>query len=125
MLGLDRGWRHVPLAGRRFLLGSRARCCSAGTAVIADPIHDGSVADHGRAVNVANVGSAHIVDGLVVVVLSSSPIAAIVAGTGISETIGNPAVEADNGTPVAGMPVIQPVVKSPVTGRPQQARFGG
>jgi len=125
MLDLFRGWRHVPLADRCFLFGSRARRCSAGTAVIADAIYRGRVVDYGCAVNVVNVGDVHIVDGLVVVELPSSPIAAIVTATRIPVAIGNATVEADDRTPVAGMPVVQPVVKRPVTGRPKQAGFGG
>jgi hypothetical protein len=80
---LFRGWRHLPLADRCFLFGSRARHCSARTAVIADAIYRGHVVDYGCAVNVVNVGDVHVVDGLVVVKLPSSPIAAIVAATGI------------------------------------------
>src|SRR5216684_1708137 len=106
MLHLFRGWRHVPLADRCFLFGSRARRCSAGTAVIADAIYRGRVVDHGCAVNVVNVGDVHIVDGLVVVELPSSPIAAIVTATGIPVAIGNATVEADDRTPVAWHPNI-------------------
>ncbi len=125
MLHLVRGWRHLPLAGRCLLFGSWACRCSAGTAVIANAIYRGRVVDYGCVVNVVNVGDVHIVDGLVVVELPSSPIAAIVTATGIPVAIGNATVEADDRTPVAGMPVVQLVVKRPVTGRPKQAGFGG
>ena len=107
------------------LFGSRACRGSAGTAVIADAINHGRVVDYGCAVNVVNVGDVHVADGLVVVELPSSPIAAIVAATGIPIAIGNATIEADDRTPVARMPIVQLVVKCPVTGRPKQTRCGG
>src|SRR5439155_6160355 len=125
MLPLFRGWRHLPLAGCCLLFGSRPCCYSPGTAVIANAIYRGRVVDYGCVVNVVNVGDVHVVDGLVVVELPSSPIAAIVAATGIPVAIGNATIEADDRTPVAGMPVVQRVVKRPVPGRPKQAGFGG
>ena len=80
------------------LFGSRPCCYSAGTAVIAHAIYRGRVVDYGCVVNVVNVGDVHVVGGLVVVELPSSPIAAIVAATGIPVTIGNATIEADDRT---------------------------
>jgi hypothetical protein len=70
-------------------------------------------------------GNVNVADGLIVEEMSVSPITAIVASSGISETVIDAAVVADNRTPVAGMPVVSRAFKSPVTGRPQQVRFGG
>ena len=85
------------MAGCCLLFASGPCCCSPGTAVIADAIYRG-VVHYGGVVNVVNVGDVHVVNALVVVELPSSPIAAIVAATGIPVTIGNATIEADDRT---------------------------
>src|SRR5215469_2068539 len=125
MLYLCRAWRQMSLAGGCVLFGGWARHCSTGTSVIADAVHGAGVFDYSRVVNIVNVGDVHIVDGLVVIELPSSPITAVVAGTGISVAVGDPTVVTDDRRPVAGMPVVQSVVKGPVTRRPKQFGLGG
>jgi hypothetical protein len=125
MLHLGRGWWYLSLVGRCFLFAGWPRRGSAGAAVIADAVYGASVVDYRFVVNVVNVADVHIIDSLVVIELPSSPITAIVAVTGIAITIVNPTVVADDRTPVAGIPIVQPVIKRPVTRCPEQTLFGG
>jgi hypothetical protein len=115
----------VPLASRCFLFTCRTCRRSAGTSVKAHAIYGGGGVYYGCRVNVANVRDVNIVDGLVVIELICSPISAIVAAAGITVSVLNAAIIADDWAPVAGMPIVQSVVKSPVSRRPELARFRG
>jgi hypothetical protein len=115
----------MPPASSGFLFRGRTHPCSAGTAVIADAAQGKVGFDHGRPVNIMYPANVYVVDGPIVEEMSVSPITAIVASPGISETVVDAAVVADNRTPVAGMPVVSRALIIPVTGSPQQVRFGG
>ena len=96
---------------------------SARTAVEADAIDRGVVIDDGGVVSVVNVGHVDVGDGAIVVVVSTAPVAAEEANAGIAKTVINAAVEADDWSPVAGVPKINTFGKSPVSRSPEQARF--
>jgi len=98
---------------------------AAGTAVEADARDVTLIYDDALFVDVVNHGHVHIGDGAVVEVEASAPVAAQEANTGIAKAIVNAAVEADPWSPVAGVPKIGTLGKSPVARSPEQAGFRG
>src|SRR5205823_4155146 len=98
---------------------------AAGTAVEADARDVTLIYDDALFVDVVNHGHVHIGDGAVVEVVASAPVAAQEANTGIAKAIVNAAVEADPWSPVAGVPKIGTLGKSPVARSPEQAGFRG
>jgi hypothetical protein len=95
--------------GELALRGSRTDAAAA--AVVADAgivVHD-----HGAVVDVGDVGGVDVVDRAVVHEAVMVPVAAVVAGTGISVAGGNAAVEADMRAPVAGVPAIEAAEEAP------------
>jgi len=96
---------------------------AAGTAVEADASDVTLIYDDALFVDVVNHGHIHIGDGAVVEIVAPAPVAAQEAGAGIAKAIVNAAVEADPWSPVAGVPKIGTLGKSPVARSPEQARF--
>ncbi len=124
MLGLHRGRGDVALAQGSFLSSIGARVDSAVATVIGDAIY-GHVVHYGPVVNIVNVSYVHAIDGLVVIEITTTPVSALVAVTGITEAVVDAAIEADVRTPVSGMPDEGRTAPSPIARCPQKADLGG
>ncbi len=121
VLDLRCGHRYAPVASRKL------RCCRSSihavrATVKADPIAVVLI-HHVPGVNVVNNRGVHVRDARVVEILATSPVTAIEAGPGITESIGNATVEADYWTPVTGVPGVEPIGKFPVPGSPQKTHL--
>jgi hypothetical protein len=122
MLGLRRRRPRVLLVRRCLFRRAGAGVSSAVAAVIAHPV--GRVVDNGLVVNVVNVRHVHVIYRSVVLEGSVIPISAFIAGTAIAVAVVDAAIKADMRTPVAFIPGIGIAAPAPITGSPEQARFG-
>ena len=87
--------------------------------------HMGVVVVHDRAViDVVHYSDVDVVDGAVVVVVASPPIAALVAVANVAEAVINPAIIADVLAPVAGVKAVGVIPVAPVAGGPERALVG-
>jgi len=123
MLRLHRGWGRVSLSSRGLFPCGWAGADSTAAAVIADMV-DRGVVDYGLVVNVVNVRDVHVIHRAVVVEGSVVPISAFVADATIAETVIDATVKAYLGTPVSVIPGKGVAAPTPITGSPEQARFG-
>jgi hypothetical protein len=89
------------------------------SAVEADSIGGAFVNDR-RLVNVVNNGLIDVRHSGVVEVVVASPVAAIKPATGIAESIVNATVEPNCWAPIADVPHVEAVRKSPISRRPKQ-----
>lgn len=110
----------MALAGGLFLSGSRARVHAAPT-IEADVIIAGA---DGCVVGVVHYVDAYVCDGAVVIEVVAAPVTARVADAGVAEPIINAAVEADLGSPVAGVPAIETPSECPIAGSPEESDCG-
>jgi hypothetical protein len=92
-------------------------------AVVADAVVH-VVVDHRGVVDVGDVGGVDVVDRAVVHEAVLVPVAAVVAGAGVSIAIGNATVEAYVRAPVAGVKAIGSAREAPPAGCPQRAGVG-
>jgi len=83
------------------------------------------VYDGGPVIDVGDVCDIHIRHRPVVEKFAAAPFAAGEAFAEVSETVINAAVESDMRTPIAGIPNIEAIVPTPVSGGPQKAYFRG
>jgi hypothetical protein len=99
---------------------------TAAAAVVGDAIviAAGAVDDYSAVINVGDAGDVDAVDGAVVVEVMSSPIAAVIPGTGIAEAIRNAAIEAYVLAPVAAMEEIAATIETPVGRSPERSVVG-
>jgi hypothetical protein len=88
------------------------------SAVEADAIGGFALVDHIGVVNVMNDGSVHVRDARVIEVLVASPVASIEAGARVTEPIVNATVEAHRWSPIANVPDVEAISKSPIPRRP-------
>lgn len=107
-----------------FLSSIGARVDSAIAAVIADAIH-GGVVHHGGVIGVMDVSYVHLIDGPVVIKITTAPVSARVAVTGITEAVVDATVEAYRRAPVSDVPDEGRTSPSPIAWRPQKADLGG
>lgn len=75
-------------------------------------------------IDIRDAGDIDAVDGAVVVEVISVPIAAVIAVTGVAESIVDTAVEADVQAPEAAMKAVAAAVEAPVTGGPERTVVG-
>src|SRR5467141_1327524 len=122
MLGLSGYGRDMPLMFRSLFLPRRTCIDTTAAAVVADAIH-GPVVDHGRVVNVVNVGYVHVVHRTVVEKPVVLPTPAFVAIPKIPETIIDRAVETDSRTPIAFMEQKSVAAPAPITRCPEETGF--
>jgi hypothetical protein len=81
--------------------------------------------DHGAVyVDIGDVNCVYVHDRGVVEEMALAPFAAAEALAAISKAIVDSAVKADMRPPVTAVPNVEAVVPSPISGSPQQARFG-
>src|SRR5215831_1715187 len=106
----------------RFFLRCWTSSYSTCTSVITDIVHRGVIHDDGLVVHVRNVPD--VVHRSVVEEGAAIPIPALVAETFIPETVNNAAVEAHVRTPIALVKNIDAISPAPITGRPEESRFG-
>lgn len=81
---------------------------TAASAVVTDAI-DRNLVDHGLVIDVRDTAVAEVVDGTVVIEDVMPPVTAVIAGTGITVTVIDAAVEADLRSPVAGIENVEAV----------------
>jgi hypothetical protein len=102
-----------------FFLRGRSRNSPARATVEADTSYS-HIVDDGFVIDVGDVHATEIVHGRVVAEDAVSPVAALVAGAHIAETVIDAAVESDMRPPVSGVPNIKAVPPAPIPGRPEQ-----
>src|SRR5208282_316813 len=117
LLLLRRRRRKVPRLCRARLSGGRPRLNAVAAAVVAHPV-DGDVVDDRPVVDIGDVGGADIDHRLVVIKAAALPIAALKAPADVTIAVAHAAVEADQRTPVAAMPVKDPACAAPVPRSP-------
>jgi hypothetical protein len=124
VLRLLRGHRGmVLLSGGKFCC-SRPCLHTVRPAVKADTI-DGPVGiDHISRVSVMNDRGVHVRDTRIVEIPAASPVTAIESRAGITESVVNASVEADDWTPVTRVPGIGAIYETPVARSPKQTGFG-
>jgi hypothetical protein len=122
MLHLRRDRSAVRFVGPGLLL-LRGTCrYSALTAVVG---HVGMIVyDHGLVIDIRDVGDIHVSHRPVIEEFAAAPFAAREAFAEVSEAVINAAIESDVRAPIAGIPKIDAIVPSPVSGGPQIAHFG-
>lgn len=120
MLQLLAGGCHVLFAGVMLFLRRGGGGDATGTAVVAHALCVGF--DGSRLlIGVVDVADVHLGDGAVVVVVIASPVAAHEAVAEVAVAVGDAAVEADVGAPVAGMPPPKTSSPAPIARRPEDA----
>src|SRR5579864_1131375 len=122
MLSLSTYWRDVSLTLRSLFLPRRARVDPTIAAVVADPVH-GGVVDHGRVVNIVNVGHVHIVHGTVVEKPVVVPTSAFISVAEVAEAIVDSAIETDSRTPIAFMEQKSVAAPAPIARGPEETGF--
>ena len=124
MPGLHRRGSDVAPAQGGFLSSIGARVDSAIATVIGDAIH-GDIVHYGPVVNIVNVGYVHAIYVLVVIEITTAPVSAVVAITGITEAVVDAAIEAYRSGPsirhARGRPN-RPIPNSPAS---TESRLGG
>jgi len=108
----------VSLSGHGALRRSWSSVHAVWSAVEADAIGGFTLVDHICVVNVMDDGSIHVRDARVIEILVASPVASIEAGARVTEPIVNATVEAHRGPPVANVPDVEAISKSPIPRRP-------
>src|SRR5271155_5840566 len=114
--------RSVSRASERFLRRCGPRADSAVSAVIADVA--GCVDAHSLVVSVAKVPATEIVHRPVVAELIVAPVAPLVPGATVAESVIHAAVKADFTAPIPATPGIRAIVPSPIARSPEQAFAG-
>jgi hypothetical protein len=69
-------------------------------------------------VNVMNDRCVYVRNAGVIEVSIATPVSAIESVTGVTKSVVNAPVKANDGTPIPGMPGIETVSKTPIAGRP-------
>ena len=103
MPGLHRRGSDVAPAQGSFLSSIGARVDSAIAPVIADAIH-GDIVHYGPVVDIVNASYVHAIDVPVVIKITTAPVSALVAVTGITEAVVDATVEAYRRAPVSDVP---------------------
>src|SRR5271165_5695673 len=107
MLSLLGGGRSMLLPQCRFFLSVGPRVHPAGSAVVADVIHNRRVIDYGAVdVGVVNDGRVDVRHRGVIREDAVVPIAANISHADVAESVVNPAIETDVRAPVAAVPEI-------------------
>src|SRR5580704_1632039 len=121
MLRLSCDGRDVPFVRSSFLTRIRPRCDAARAAVEADTalIRDGYM----FVVDVAIHFDIHVAHGAIVEKVAVVPTTAIIAFAAVAESIIDPAIEANLGSPVAFVKHKTAATPSPISGRPEEANF--
>ena len=89
------------------------------SAVEADAIGGFALVGHIGVVNVMNDRSVYLRDARVIEVLVASPVATIEPGARVTESIVNATVEAHRWPPIANVPDVETVGKSPIARCPE------
>src|ERR1700676_350342 len=121
MLSLNRDRRGMSLMRRRFLLRRWTRFDATIAAVVTDV--GLVVIDYGRVVHVVNDSLVYIVHGAVVEKAVVIPTPAFVAFSKITETIIDPAVEANHRTPISFIENKPFAAPTPIRWSPQETDF--
>jgi len=121
MLQLRRDWSAVRFVSPSRLLRRGASCCSALSAVEGDVRI--IVYDDGLVIDIRDVGDIHVGHGPVVKEFAATPFAAYEAFTEVSKAVIDAAIESDVWAPIAGIPHIEAINPTPVSGSPQKAYF--
>ena len=120
VLRLHGGRRNMLLMCPGLFLGGGSRGSPTIAAIEAYSSY-GGIVDDGFVVDVGDVDAAEIVDGPVVREDAVSPVAALVAGAHIAETVIDAAVESDMRPPISGVPNIEAISPAPISWSPEQA----
>jgi hypothetical protein len=89
------------------------------SAVEADAIGGFALVGHIGVVNVMNDRSVHVRDARVIEVLVASPVTTIEPGARVTESVVNATVEAHSWPPIANVPDVEAVSKSPIPRCPE------
>ena len=89
------------------------------SAVETDAIGGFVLVGHVGVVNVMNDRSVHVRDASVIEVLVASPVPTIESGARVTKSIVNATVEAHRGPPIADVPHVEAVSKSPIPRCPE------
>ena len=122
--------RDALLAGGSDFRGKRLASDASGAVVAGAAIRDvdGGVVDDDRvsygAVIDLNIGDGYIVDGTVVVETISVPVAALIAGAHVAESIVNAAVVANVPSPITVVVTVAAASRSPIARSPQITHLG-
>ena len=81
--------------------------------------------NHGLVIDIRDIGDIHVGHRAVVEKPAAAPFTTLEAFAEVSEAVINAAVESDMRAPIAGIPKIDAVVPTPVSGGPQKANFRG
>jgi hypothetical protein len=106
----------------RLLLRRGTGADSPVTAVIADAV-DCGVVDHGRVIDVVNVGDIHVAHGTVVIKLSALPTSTLITVTEVSVAVTDSAIEAHLLAPITVVEDVSVAAPSPIGWSPEQSRF--
>src|ERR1700722_9743541 len=113
----------MPVTRSRFLFRRRSRTDPTGAAIITDAV-DSSVPDY-RAVDIriVNNGGIDIRHRRIIPESTTNPTTTGISGTEIPATVVDAAIEPNMRAPVSGIPGINPVYITPISGCPQEADF--
>lgn len=122
MLRLRRYRRNVFLMCGPFFIGSRPRIDTPVAAVIADT-RAAVVVNDRCVVDVVNLSGIDIVDGTVVIEVSSIPAAAFISVAEVTVAVVNATIKADLRSPVALVKDVSTTAPCPIAGSPEITRF--
>ena len=125
VLSLRFGSSHMAIASCSLLLRVRTSIDSAGSSVVADPVHC-NVIDDGSVVGVVNVHNVHVVDRAVVVKVAAVPISTFIAIAGVTESVIDATVETPTlvRSPISDVPDVGRAAPAPITWSPEVSHYG-
>lgn len=124
MLHLFVGGLHMVLMLRAALLGVGLCVRSPVAAIEAGAINCGVVVDDGPVVGIVDHGDVDVVHRGVVGEHAAAPFPTQIANSDVPESVIDPAIKSNVGTPIAGMPQINAIAPTPVTGSPKHSNPG-
>lgn len=113
----------VRLAAGRQFRRSGSDLQPAGSAIEADPRASAVVNCYAAVVDVMHYGNVHIVDRMVVIEVTTTPVAALVANSDIAKSVVDAAIEADVRSPVATIKSIAVMPESPIARCPERTNI--
>src|SRR5580658_433309 len=114
-------WSDMPFAFVPFLFCSRPCGESSAAAVVAHVAH--ASIDDRLGVNVVDDRAVYVHDGGVIEKVSALPVASGEADANVAEAVVNASVKTDVRSPVTGIPGVDAISPTPVTGSPEETSF--